>query len=225
LYDNQIEAIQNLNFAGILQYLYLQNNLIKEIPHLSMPYLRKLYLDENEIKVVTGLTECVNIEELHLARQRLPSYTSIEFIPDSLNAMSRTLHVLEISGNNVSKLKQFSVLFNLRKFFCRDNAVLEFPEIESIVSLPNLEEANFSGNPCCTAIFKYRDLTIGAANDNFSVLDDVPIPQHQRIAIKGLMSHRHKIGALSRFQPSQSQVSYEPRELENEESQIENEMN
>jgi protein phosphatase 1 regulatory subunit 42 len=214
--------VQNLDFANILQYLYLQNNQIKELPHLSMPYLRKLYLDENEIRTITGLTECVNLEELHLARQRLPSYTALEFHPDSLQAISRSLHVLDISGNNLSKLKSFTILFNLRKFICKDNNVLEFPEIESIVQLPHLEEASFEGNPCSTTVFKYRDLTIGAANDHFAILDGVAIPSHQLVATKGLMAHRRKIGAISRFQHHQSQSSYEPKELlDMEESQME----
>lgn len=186
-----------------------------------MPYLRKLYLDENEIKQVTGLTECVNLEELHLARQRLPSFSTIDFHMDSLQAMARTLHVLEISGNNITRLRPFTVLYNLRKFICKDNSVIEFPEVEAIVQLSQLEDANFSGNPCCT-LFKYRDMTIGAANESFTILDDIPIPRHQRVAVKGLMVHRKKIGALSRFQPQQSSTSYEPRELgEGEDSMVE----
>lgn len=220
LYDNQIDAIQNLDFANILQYLYLQNNHIKEIPLLRMPYLRKLYLDENEIKTINNLQECVNLEELHLAKQRIPSFSTLEFSMDSLQAISRTLHVLEISGNNISRLRPFTVLYNLRKLICKDNSVIEFTEVEAIVQLSQLEEANFSGNPCCT-LFKYRDMTIGVANNYFSILDDIPIPSHQRVAVKGLMNHRKKIGVMSRFQPNQSSTSYEPRELEGEGSFLE----
>jgi hypothetical protein len=177
-----------------------------------MPNLRKLYLDENEIKIIQGLEECVNLEELHLARQRLPSFSIVEFHPDSLNSIARSLHVLEISGNNISRLRPFTILYNLRKFLCKDNSVVEFGEVEAIVQLHHLEEANFSGNPCCT-LFKYRDIVVGSANDHFTILDEIPIPSHQRVATKGLMFHRRKIGAMSRFEANQSSTSYEPGEL------------
>lgn len=198
LYDNQIEVIQNLNFSNILQYLYIHNNLIKEIPPLPMPNLKKVYFDDNEISIVAGLSNCVNLEELHIARQRLPTFTSLQFERESLASISRTLQVLEISGNNVSVLTPFYTLYNLRKLFCTDNAVIDMSEVETMVALPKLEEANFSGNPCCK-LFKYRDSTIGAANDNFRILDEIPIPKHQHVAIRGLMGHRRKIGAMSRF--------------------------
>jgi len=199
LYDNQIEFIENLGFASILQYLYLHNNLIKAIPDLPMPQLRKIYLDDNEIQEVSGLANCVNLEEFHIARQRLPSYTSLLFQQNSLNAISRSLQVLEISGNAITQLTPFNVLFNLRKLYCQDNKIIDLAEIEIIVALPRLEEANFIGNPCCS-LFKYRDTTIGASGDSFQILDEVPIPKHQQIAIRGLMKHRRKIGAMSRFQ-------------------------
>jgi protein phosphatase 1 regulatory subunit 42 len=217
LYDNQIAKIQNLNFATILQYLYLHNNLIKEIPPLIMPNLKKIYLDDNEIRVVGGLNECVNLEELHVARQRLPTFTSLQFDPSSLFAISRTLQVLEISGSGISILQPFNVLYNLRKLLCKDNSVVDLNEVEAIVALPRLEEANFLGNPCCH-LFKYRDVTIGAASNCFALLDEVPIPKHQQIAIRGLMDHRRKIGAMARFHPqgSMEEDSYGQQQQEDD---------
>lgn len=218
LYDNQIELIQNLGFATILQYLYLHNNLIKEIPNLPIPSLKKIYLDDNEIQTVSGLSNCVNLEELHIARQRLPSYSSLQFQRDSLNSISRTLQTLEISGNGISLLAPFSGLYNLRKLFCQDNKVIDLAEVEIIISLPRLEEANFTGNPCCTQ-FKYRDTAIGASSDAFQILDEVAVPKHQQVAIRGLMAHRRKIGAMSRFQQainadSGSQLEFNEQQYE-----------
>lgn len=216
MYDNQIELIQNVGFSTILQYLYLHNNLIKEIPNLPMPNLKKLYLDDNEIQTVSGLTNCVNLEELHIARQRLPSYSSLQFQQESLNSINRSLQVLEISGNGIVLLSPFAVLYNLRKLFCQDNKIIDLAEVEIIIALPRLEEANFIGNPCCTQ-FKYRDTAIGASSDSFQILDELAVPKHQQIAIRGLMAHRRKIGAMSRFQQAindnsgsqlQSQMEY-----------------
>lgn len=223
LYDNQIEVIQNLNFSSVLQYLYLHNNLIKEIPQLNLPQLKKLLLDDNEIQTVSGLTHCSNLEELHIARQRLPSYASLQFQRDSLQCIARSLQVLEVSGNGIVLLSPFCTLYNLRKLYCQDNKILDLAEIEMIVSLPLLEEANFLGNPCCSQ-FKYRDTAIGASSDSFQILDELAIPKHQQVAIRGLMAHRRKLGAMSRFQQAingSSGISADPSQMEYQASQVE----
>jgi Leucine-rich repeat (LRR) protein len=116
LYDN--------HHHGSLYYLYLQNNNIKDIPKLQMPALRKLYLDDNSISVVSGLSMCCILEELHLARQQLPTFTSLRFDPETLQSIS-TLQVLEVSSCGISQLNTFTVLRNLRKIFARDNQVGE----------------------------------------------------------------------------------------------------
>jgi len=194
LYDNQIDAIENLAFATILQYLYLQNNIIPVIPQLStMINLTKLFLDENQIQYVTGLELCVKLEELHIANQRLPPLTSLEFDPLCLEAFSRTLKVLEISGNGIRSLLPFCKLYQLRNFVCSNNAVQDISHIENIVMLTQLQEANFSGNPCCKTS-RYRDLVIAASSDALCFLDTVRIQRHQHIAIRGLMAHRRKLG-------------------------------
>jgi hypothetical protein len=194
LYDNQIEVIENLEFAQILQYLYLQNNLIKEIPPMpTMANLTKLFLDENEIQYVTGLDLCTKLEELHIANQRLPQFTALEFDPQCLDTFSRTLKVLEISGNGIRSLLPFTKLYRLRKLLCANNQIHDMIEIEDIVRLPELQEANFIGNPVCKTS-RYRDNTIGASSDSLSFLDEVRIQRHQHIAIRGLQAHRRKLG-------------------------------
>lgn len=212
LYDNQIEVIQNLDFSDSLEYLYLQNNQIKVIPNLNMKSLRKLFLDDNEISVLSGLTECSQLVELSLGRQRLPSFGSLQVEPQSLMAISYTLESLDISGNGITKLSPFVVLYNLRRFNAEDNNIIDIPEIEVIVALPNMTEASFNNNPCCK-LFKYRDMVIGACSDSLTMLDGIPIPNHQQVAIKGLMDHRRKIGAMTRFQTSTDGSSYQPHEL------------
>ena len=79
LYDNQIERIENLDFALSLQYLQLQNNVITEIPPLNMPSLTKLYLDDNRIHTCSGLERCIRLEELHLANQSLQDNFPLQF--------------------------------------------------------------------------------------------------------------------------------------------------
>ena len=196
LYDNQIEEIKNLEFAGIVQYLLLQNNKIKEMPHLPMPSLRKLYLDENEIEYVSGLEECERLEELHVRDQRVPSYTGLSFDPASLQALSKYLQVLEITGNALQHLRPFSGLYQLRKLFAGDNNVTDLSEVASVICLERLEEATFLGNPCASAL-KYRDEAIGASSDALKTLDGHTILRHQQIAIRGLVKHRVACGFTS----------------------------
>jgi protein phosphatase 1 regulatory subunit 42 len=195
LYDNQIEEIENLDFATQLQYLYLQNNLIRDIPTLIMPNLTKLYLEENEIGFVCGLEQCLKIQELYMARQRLPMYQQLQFDYASLQAISRTLQILDISGNGISQLVPFTCLYKLRRLFCEKNAITDIAEIEAIISLPELEEATFMGNPCCEQMGgKYRDYTVGASSDALVMLDNLPVLRHQQIAMRGLSAHRKKLG-------------------------------
>jgi hypothetical protein len=140
-----------------------------------------------------GLEKCNKLEELHIANQRIPRFSSLTFDPNSLKAICKTLSVLEISGNNISLLSQFFILRNLRKFFCANNAVVDLAEIEGMVGLSNLCEADFSGNPCCK-VPKYRDYAIAASSDSLRLLDNIPLLQHHQVAIRGLMEHRRKLG-------------------------------
>jgi Leucine-rich repeat (LRR) protein len=182
LYENLIEEINNIDALTILQYLYLQNNKIKEIPELSFPCLTKLQLEENELSYITGLTNCVKLEELFVSSQRLPSYTALAFDFVSLQAISSSLQVLDISNNVISILTPFTILYNLRKMYCSDNNVKDITEIESIMSLNVLAEASFNGNPCAS-ILHYRDYAIGAASDSLRILDGQTVPRHQLVSI------------------------------------------
>ena len=199
LYDNHIEEIENLEFASIVQYLLLQNNKVKAIPWLPMPSLTKLNLDENEITTVAGLEGCTKLEELHVAKQRLPPFTSLDFDISALDAVGRTLQVLEVSGNAIKRLRPFCILVNLRKLFAADNEVTDLTEIEAIVGLERLAEAIFLNNPC-TQDRKYRDYAIGASSDALKTLDGQPIQRHQQVAIRGLMAHRRKCGFAAPLQ-------------------------
>lgn len=190
-----------------------------------MTNLQKLFLDENEIQYVTGLESCQQLEELHVARQRLPAFASLQFDPNSLRSIAHSLKVLNVSGNNIINLQQFLNFSNLIEFYCQDNNIIDIYEIENLVKLRTLRVANFSGNPCCK-IRKYRDIVIANANEyNFEILDELEIPKHQFIAIKGLSAHRDRLGSnpyrdthiasreKSGKNSSLAEDSYQPRSL------------
>lgn len=193
LYDNKIEVLENIEHADLLSYLYLENNQIKKLPDFTNVKLKKIFLDENAIDYVKGFGLCSNLVHLSVARQRIPKFSSITFDPDSLNAISNTLQTLDISGNGISQLSPFYVLYNLTKFLCNDNNISDISEAEGIVSLPLLEEVNFMRNPMCS-LRHYRDYIIGAASESLTILDDVPICNRHLVAIKGLQKLRQKLG-------------------------------
>lgn len=200
LYDNQIDAIEGLEFATNLQYLSLQNNFIKEIPDLQLQDLAKLHLEDNEISYVAGLDSCLKLEELHISSQRIPTFTSLNFDPNTLDCLARSLLVLDISGNGISTLVSFHVLSNLRKLLCTHNSIVDIAELEAIVRLRYLTEASFTANPCANHR-KYRDTVIAASSDSLRVLDEVPVLRHQQIAIRGLVEHRKKLGTFAGGHP------------------------
>eukprot|EP00981_Chlorochromonas_danica_P001903 scaffold398_cov177-Ochromonas_danica.AAC.2 len=141
-----------------------------------------------------------------------------------MQTLSRSLQAIDISGNGISELAPFLSLYCLKKFIAKENAIVDLNEVEALVGLPKLEEANFIGNPCAK-FTKYRDVVIGASSDVFAMLDEVPIPRHQQVAIKGLMKHRRAIGAMARFHPNHisltegggSSISFHPHEMGSQE--------
>lgn len=197
LYDNKIEVIQNLDFAKGLTYLYLENNKIKDIPVITNTKLKKLYLDENEISTVRGLDNLTSLEVLSISRQRLPRDGFLKFDFGSLSAISRSLEVLDISGNNLSILEPFTHLYNLRKLFCADNKIEDVAEIESVVCLPELVEVNFKRNPVCS-LRKYRDYVIGAASNSLREFDDTAVTLKNIEAVRGVQKLRKKVGLQHR---------------------------
>ena len=197
LYDNKIEEIENLDFAKNLAYLYLENNLISNMCTFTNSKLKKLYLDENQIQLVCGLEHLPNLEVLSVSRQRLPPNEILKFDISTLNSISNSLEVLDISGNNLSVLQPFTKLYNLRKLFCSDNKITNVAEIECVVCLPELVEVNFKRNPVCS-LRKYRDYVIGAACDNLREFDDTAITLKNIEAIRGVQALRRRTGLNER---------------------------
>ena len=194
LYDNKIERIENLEFAKMMSYLYVQNNFITSMPELEMPSLKKLYLDENRIEYVDKLENMPVLEELFLARQNIPKFSSLELDVNSLQAVAETLQVIDISSNGITTLLPLQCLYNLRRVFAQENSIGSIGDIEAVVSLEKVEEADFRENPVCS-VHRYTDYTIAAASDTLTQLDGKEVLKHQQVAIRGLQAHRRKIGA------------------------------
>lgn len=199
LYDNSIDTIENLDFAKKLEQLFLNNNKIKEIPAVKFgDNLSILHLEDNEINFCTGLDLCSKLKELHISNQRLPESLSIEFDHVTLQALSGSLQVLDISKNNISNLNQFIILKNLKIFLGENNHVVDMSEVELIMNLKYLVEVSLIGNPVCSE-FRYRDIALSAAGNYLEKYDNKPVFKFQQDALRSLTRHREKLEQLRKI--------------------------
>ncbi|XP_074042534.1 protein phosphatase 1 regulatory subunit 42 [Leptinotarsa decemlineata] len=165
LYGNNLTSIENLNGYPNLTSLYLQNNNITEIRNLQyLKKLKKLYIGHNNISVLEGLNNLVSLEELHIEKQALPNGSCLCFDPRTIFAISPTLQILNVSGNNIPSLSSLAPLRNLRVIDASDNDLDDIKDIcQSIRNWYYLTEANFTGNSVGKK-HRYRETVIGNTN-------------------------------------------------------------
>ncbi|XP_075069704.1 protein phosphatase 1 regulatory subunit 42 isoform X2 [Mixophyes fleayi] len=180
LYDNNISQIRNLGFATNLTHLYLQNNCISCIENLSgLKRLEKLYLGGNYITVVEGLEGIEELRELHLENQRIPAGEKLLIDPRTLNSLTKSLSVLNISNNNIDELKELAVLENITQVVAVDNDLRDIKDLEFVLSKwPCLWRMDLSGNPICQKP-KYRDRVI-VISKKLEILDGKEINEMAR---------------------------------------------
>lgn len=147
LYNNKIEEIANLDVAVNLESLYLQNNRIRKIENLQhLRKLRKLYLSHNEISVLEGLENLRKVQELYIEKQRLPLGECMCFDPRTVFALSQSLHVLDISYNQVTCFAPLEELMYVRVLNAGYNRLHDIEEVcKTIQNWRLLEEATFAG--------------------------------------------------------------------------------
>ncbi|KAF6020576.1 PPP1R42 [Bugula neritina] len=165
LYDNKISKIPDLTQNYCLTHLYLHNNHLTEMSNLNLlRKLTKLYLGGNSITVVEGIDKLEHLEEFHIENQQLPAGEKLLFDPRSLNAISRSLRVLNVSGNRLDSIKEFSVILNLHQFMASDNSLNDMKEVATLLcQWRQLHRLDLDGNPLCHKA-KYRDRIIIMSN-------------------------------------------------------------
>mmetsp|Transcript_7655 Transcript_7655/g.21791 ORF Transcript_7655/g.21791 Transcript_7655/m.21791 type:complete len:323 (+) Transcript_7655:174-1142(+) len=181
-YDNFLGKIEHLDACQSLTHLYLQNNNLQDFSGLSnLRLLSKLYVDGNMISFVTGLESLTSLEELHISGQRLPQGVGLEFDPNCLVGLSRSLCVLNAARNGICDVAPLVVLSDLRKANLSGNSLQHnhMESLESILaSMEKLTSLDLRDNPICT-MQKYRDNIILMCQ-NLSELDDKPIRSTER---------------------------------------------
>lgn len=180
LYDNQLLRIPTLHHNQHLTMLYLQNNDIHKIENLSpLTRLTKLYLGGNCITVIEGLDKLENLQELHIENQRMPPGEKLLFDPRTMRAISSSIQVLNIAGNNLDSIRDIECLRNLYQLHANDNLLTDMKELAHVIGgMFRLWRLDLMGNPLCHKA-KYRDRVIVMAK-NLDVLDGKEISETSR---------------------------------------------
>jgi len=165
LYDNKVEKIPDLSQNYCITHIYLQNNKITEMSNLNqLRKLTKLYLGGNSISVVEGIDRLEHLEELHIENQKLAPGEKLLFDPRSLYAISMSLKVLNVSGNNLDSIREFSAIQDLHQFMANDNSLTDMKEIAGLLcQWRRLSRLELESNPLCHKS-KYRDRIIIMSN-------------------------------------------------------------
>jgi len=180
LYDNAISKIKNLDFAVNLTHLYLQKN---KITHLSgfrnLINLTKLYLGQNHITVVEGLESNTALTELHIENQSLPPGEKLLFDPRTIESLSKSLSILNISSNNIEDVTDLQVLRKLNHLMISDNNISNWSSLsDGLLSWASLFKLDLAGNPICQHK-KHRDKLI-IISKSLVMIDDKEVSESNR---------------------------------------------
>ncbi|GLD99582.1 hypothetical protein PINS_up008308 [Pythium insidiosum] len=193
LYDNEIEAIEGLDRVRQLTHLHLQNNLIVKMEQLdALPLLEKLYLEGNQIKRLEGLEHCMMLQELHLSNQRLSPSSTFSFEPSSIQALCRSLRVLNLANCRVESVRALELLRGLQVLDLSKNLVASLEDVFSLVgSLSVLVDLDLTLNPVTTQP-KYREKVITFSSPRLALLDKRDIDANQRRMMQSHMAHKFR---------------------------------
>ncbi|CAH1101487.1 unnamed protein product [Psylliodes chrysocephalus] len=191
LYNNAIKVVENLNgnIFPNLKCLYLHNNKIKKIDKLLFDRLRKLYIGYNQIAVIEGLEELYSLEELHVEHQTLPDGMGICFDPRCTLSLSRTLRILNISGNRIPSFSSLSFLTELQSIDASNCDIEDIKEVcDTLKNWRYLTVAFFCGNPFAKNHRYREDIIVNCYY--LEVLDGKPISENSREFLKRLEVRR-----------------------------------
>nr|CAD7425314.1 unnamed protein product [Timema monikensis] len=136
-----------------LQVLYLNNNKITTMKRLqlaALPALETLFLQDNQLKSLTGLKGATTLSRLVLDRNRIEFVTQEDF--DGLEK----LRELYLEGNKLKELFFIQGLNKLDRLFLAYNRIMDINEVSFLATLNNLKEVTLLGNPLCRKVNYYQ---------------------------------------------------------------------
>jgi len=198
LYDNAIKNIEFLKSSeNTLTHLYLGGNSLKTLENIAQTKLSKLFVDGNQIDIVNGLNNAFNLVELHIANQQFTQPThSLMFDHMTVHAISGSLKVLNVAGNNIDDLGSICRLYNLEKINASKNNILDLKQLQLLfASCQYIQEADFRGNPVVanTPKNKYRDQIVLSSSQELKLLDGSQITPILRMNVQRLKMHKLKM--------------------------------
>ncbi|KHJ84214.1 leucine Rich repeat-containing domain protein [Oesophagostomum dentatum] len=133
LYENQIEAIENLETLVNLKKLDLSFNRIREIKGLStLTKLTHIYLVHNKITEIKGLDSLLELELLEIGDNSLPAnrLTKVENLEELTN-----LEEIYISDQGIDDITHLAVLKNLTTIDVSNNNLASFDGVTELKEL------------------------------------------------------------------------------------------
>ncbi|KAF1328757.1 Phosphatase 1 regulatory subunit 42 protein, partial [Globisporangium splendens] len=193
LYDNEIDVMENLDAVPQLTHLHLQNNRIGRMEGLdALAQLEKLYLEGNCIARLEGLQNCYCVQELHLSNQNVPASTPFSFDLQTMQALSRSLRILNLSNCRITSTTPLAMLRNLEQLDLSTNAISELEDVFQLLSsLSSLTELDLRMNPV-TNIPRYREKAITFSSSRLALLDKKDIDVNQRRMMQSHLAHKYR---------------------------------
>jgi len=142
MYDNQLQGlILTPNFSSTLTVLDVSYNAIRDMePVKHCPHLQELYLANNKLKEIAGLSGLTQLKKLDLGANR------IRVMPPEELAGLTQLKELWLGKNKIEVVEGLQCLTELRRLDLQSNRLAELPAEEFRVIAPNLEELYLAHN-------------------------------------------------------------------------------
>ncbi|KAL0308579.1 UNVERIFIED_CONTAM: protein phosphatase 1 regulatory inhibitor subunit PPP1R7 [Sesamum radiatum] len=137
--------MENLENLSTLQELWLGRNRIRAINLCGLKCIKKLSLQSNRLTSISGLEECVALEELYL------SHNGIEKMEGLCTLIN--LRVLDVSSNKLKEINDIKNLAKLEDLWLNDNQITSLDSIAEAVasSRENLTTIYLERNPCANS--------------------------------------------------------------------------
>ena len=148
--------IENLEpVGGSLEKLWLGRNKIDRLQGLAgLASLKILSIQSNRITKIEGLEALVNLEELYLSHNGI---SKIEGLENNVSVLVLSLDkhlfeqvkltTLDVASNRIEKLENIAHLVNLEEFWCNNNKVSDYRDLDELQHAKSLATVYFEHNP------------------------------------------------------------------------------
>ncbi|KAK4415574.1 protein phosphatase 1 regulatory inhibitor subunit PPP1R7 [Sesamum alatum] len=138
-------VMENLETLSTLQELWLGRNRIRAINLCGLKCIKKLSLQSNRLTSMSGLEECVALEELYLSHNGIEKMEGLSTLVN--------LRVLDVSSNKIKEINDIKNLTKLEDLWLNDNQITSLDSIAEAVasSRENLTTIYLERNPCASS--------------------------------------------------------------------------